>query len=380
MSNHSNIPTPESMYSTCNQICANPQTLINEIICRQSHNYPQTWNNCPSPNKPQTPPSGSKTYDCKNKEDCCRGKHSIEYSRKRVGINIPAQMKVNGILSVPETLIPASVLSNIHNPWLFLIAPHDAQGRSPSPGGTLLVNNIQQFQNGGLAIYTSQWNTIRWPFFDIYQRTWVTDSNVCDRDWCPWSKTCTDTTTSITDYCAGLDSNGHPRLNTDVNCQAWCDKQNYLGSCGTAAAIFCRKNPQHPACKCQTFTQTDAYKKIKNAFSAVPGCNACKVIPPPVCWAAPCTQEDSRDPDRRILTTQERVTANSCKGLNLTFCNQILEFEKIHGKINIDKNTFTQICGNTGPTPSPSPNSSNKKSINSLIIVFIVLLLLILVL
>ena len=43
----------------------------------------------------------------------------------------------------------------------------------------------------------------------------------CDPTWCPWSQTCANNTDVVANYCSGIDINGNPVLNTDVNCVQW---------------------------------------------------------------------------------------------------------------------------------------------------------------
>lgn len=359
-----------SMYKTCNLNCADPLTNNNSIVCRMTQQYPSTWNDCNG----GTAPSGSQVYSCANREGCCRGEYTIRTSSSPLMVSIGTQFVAPNILGIPSTTVSSTITTNINRPWLFSIQPNPGNGWA-IVHNLVPIKSIDTQGNLTLLTVTESWDTQKWPTYTINHDTWETDASKCDVTWCPWSPDCVANTESIRDYCSGIDSNGHPRLNTDVNCQAWCDKLNYVGECGTAATMFCTQNSWHPACKCQTFTQTDAYKEVKQLFNEVPGCDVCKVIPDPVCWAEPCTQQDLTDPDRSLLTTQQRVNQNSCKNLKLTFCNQILEFEKVNGSVKIDHNSFTQICGNDGPTPSPSNSTKNTGIIVLLCIVLLVILI-----
>src|SRR3990167_7525128 len=92
------------------------------------------------------------------------------------------------------------------------------------------------------------------------------------------------------ELCSQKDALGNPRLNTDINCTAWCDKLYWTGDCGTAALNFCTANPGHLACRCQNFKNTLQYKNVVDKFSSLQDCEGCKAVPDPVCWASICTQ------------------------------------------------------------------------------------------
>jgi hypothetical protein len=101
--------------------------------------------------------------------------------------------------------------------------------------------------------------------------------------------------------------NGHPTLNTDVNCGQWCD-QDLVGQCGAASTIFCTNYPNHPACQCQYFINTPEFKIVQSAFESVPPseCKDCGTFPDPACWASPCLYATG-EPDRPLYTSQQYV-------------------------------------------------------------------------
>jgi hypothetical protein len=195
----------------------------------------------------------------------------------------------------------------------------------------------------------------------IFQYTPAIDASKCAPTWCPWSGQCQTDTLASANYCAGLDSDGYPLLNTDINCGLWA-KANPK-NLGTVSQQFCTTYPSHPACQCQYFINTPTYANIKSIFNAVDPqvcpTGDCQIIPDPVCWAGPCTLSP---PDLRNATLYsdeqlaKRASSNGCN-MTLTICQQIIDAQTVAGNINIDGNTFKQVCGTVLP-PGPSPSSA----------------------
>ena len=190
------------------------------------------------------------------------------------------------------------------------------------------------------------------------------DGAYCDKDWCPWSDTCVKSSLGMQNYCSTMDGQGHPRLHTDINCYAWCNNVDLQGECGTASFLFCQKYPNHPACYCQNYQASEAFKKVEKIFEATPGCADdpdCAVMPPATCWAYPCTNSGTEhDPDRALLTTSQwKDKDNECKNMKVNICTMMINIIKAGGKVIVSNDDFEQVCGEqkppSPPTPSPSP-------------------------
>jgi homoaconitase/3-isopropylmalate dehydratase large subunit len=54
-----------------------------------------------------------------------------------------------------------------------------------------------------------------------------------------------------------------------------------------------------------------------------------------------------------------RQLASTCPDMQLTFCNQIIEVVGAAGTVNIDKNTFYQVCGQDLPGGSKGGSAPN---------------------
>lgn len=165
----------------------------------------------------------------------------------------------------------------------------------------------------------------------------------CGLDWRPWSTNCATNTNVITDYCSGMDGNGYPRLNTDINCQSWCNSPENKGKCSDAVNKFCEQYPQHYSCTCRMLDKTPFWSEMIQTFKSIPGCDECSRIPPYQCWAAPCTKPQGNSPDRTLMSEQDLEIQQHCPPV--TFCNQIIEIVKASGPVNISNNQFKQVCG-----------------------------------
>jgi hypothetical protein len=172
------------------------------------------------------------------------------------------------------------------------------------------------------------------------------NSQLCAKEWCPFSTECVADTLTMVDYCGSITRDGAPMLNTDDNCTTW--QTFYPLETGKSAEIFCNNFQNKKPCGCQKYTSSPDYKAAEKMFQAIPGCEKCKVIPYPVCWAAPCTVSDP-GPDQTLLTTRQQQDLGGCKGLKITFCNQIIDIVNAHGDVHVDNNTFKMVCGEDLP-------------------------------
>jgi len=188
------------------------------------------------------------------------------------------------------------------------------------------------------------------PYSDLYL-----DQTQCPSNWCPFSTACSNSK-AMRNYCSGIDSNGHPLLNTDLNCDHWC--QTNGANCGEAADAFCKKYPDHPACACITYNESKDWQDIKDMFKI--SLNQ-SYVPDPACWAPQCTQRSANDPDRSLFNNIIRDARGSgatetnpdgtvitnqnggCK-TTLAFCKQEIDVSNVGGDVTIMNNTFSQIC------------------------------------
>ena len=379
------------MYNTCSGglICGNPSSLVyGSMICDRSDPYAK------GPYNPSDLP------------DCCAGKHLLPkyYTQIQNVVFLPYPDDRGIIYSNDEIYLITTQLhtadKNILNsvlPFYIKINGISDDPKSPStfPSGLFQAISVSpQVYNGGYGVlitFSSQitffrgstggqipqgscpdyWCDPLYVFADIVvQKGWAIDSNKCDLDWCPWSKTCATQTTVIQNYCSDRDLQGHPRINTDVNCVEWCGDQTvqgiaYEGQCGDASGKFCKDNPNHISCKCQTLDNDPNFVEMTKQMR-----NLNITVPPTVCWAPDCTTHSSAtDPDRPLLTTEQKTDQNSCKGVIYNVCNQVIDIAKVQGNVNIDNDTFKQYCGSDIPAyegcQKDSDCSTGQKCINS---------------
>jgi hypothetical protein len=320
------------MYKTSNPNTGSSTTSVGAVVCNR------------------TPPTRSNIqYNSGNLADCCNGKYTKMGKRSvqsgyHMRDNIPD--KNNYVISHPKS------------------RDYSYDGKYLQVTGKTDFYKIMNWyfrDNGDVTLtldksvdYDADSDTIQ-----LYEDALMIDGDYCDKDWCPWSNTCRTIAPSppTTDYCSQLDVNGSPLLNTDVNCVNWCGSQPtpYAGSCGDASSQFCKIYPKHPACTCQNFFKTDAWKSMSSLFNAIPNCPDCSYVPRPECWATPCTS-GANDPNRALKTSEQLAT--SCPPTTVNICSQILNVQRAGGNVTIDNNVFQQICGQPLPSPSPSPNPS----------------------
>jgi hypothetical protein len=205
-----------------------------------------------------------------------------------------------------------------------------------------------------------------WSEVTVYQLRDVIDGTKCDSDWCPWSQTCMgapDVSNQMYKYCSGLDKHGYPRMYSDANCANWCGPGTTPKGgemCGDIASQFCQTYTNHPSCGCIHYEDTEAFKEIQKLFEAVPGSG---VELQPVCWAPQCTVGFggiNPSPNRALLNNAQRVGQQSCKGVTINICKEIINVLKTHGNVTISNNTFEETCGTTlphfGHTPAAAPS------------------------
>ena len=189
-------------------------------------------------------------------------------------------------------------------------------------------------------------------FIQLYAMKPVLDGR-CSIDWCPWSLTCANQTGTIKNYCSTIDEQGHPRLNTDLNCRSWCTSLNEKGSCGDAAVAFCNAYPTHYACTCQNIKDTPYYNKMIEIFKELPGNFA---IPgKPLCWAAPCSQQ-SEGPEAMLLSTDLR---NYICDTQVNICSQFIEYLGNAQNVTINNNKMSQVCGTNATSAGTSALKCN---------------------
>lgn len=212
---------------------------------------------------------------------------------------------------------------------------------------------------------------------DVGQFVAIPDPTKCSSNWCPWSETrysdetkttgitVSDTKTdgltcdaAMIEYCSTMDEEGHPRMNTDVNCRSSISSNNnFLNS----AIGFCNVFSNHPACKCSKFVSTAEYKDILKDLEAK-GISAASQTSH-LCWAPAClTDSDPNNPDRRILSQPEQVTSTSCPNVASTYCTQVLNIRDVQGNVmlgNVNLVNKCQTVVQTQPTPStPTPSTT----------------------
>lgn len=153
------------------------------------------------------------------------------------------------------------------------------------------------------------------------------------------------------EYCSGIDEAGYPRINTDVNCQAWCSTLAQNGNCATAMTKFCTDYPFHTACACMNFAQTPDYTNFIQAMPIKPCGDGVTLpcvnaqIPDPVCWAPVCTAQSSTDPNYPLKSST--MISNNVKCGDTTYCTEAINISDSNN-IQIKNATFSQICGSGG--------------------------------
>jgi len=278
---------------------------------------------------------------------------------------------------------------------LAIYAPWESSGQVYGPSGQSITNSLcnpSDAQNKG------PWNVSNQTACCLGQHVDANgdlDTSICNPDWCPFGPTCQKNLTAISAYCATMDEAGFPRINTDANCQAWCNTGR-MGNCATVMTDFCTKNPSHPTCGCMNYTSTPEYATMvatffacapstttaSDAFGATPylsakqvqddsnvcdgarvdhGANAepCQPMPDPQCWAPVCTAHSSGGPDGYMSNGQMTNSFAGCSGVTDTFCSQVLNVT-CSQNVNIPKVAFTQVCG---AVPSNNVTHANAKKI-----------------
>lgn len=156
-------------------------------------------------------------------------------------------------------------------------------------------------------------------------------------------------------WCCGVEFGDDPTAT-----QA-CEDLGYVpaeGNCDNWMAKFCNKHPDDPACAC-----------LKSD------------IPIPQCLDARCSNNPRAYKNRSML--------GECKNLTYTDCRQIglaIGQTGADTKINIDNNTYTQMCGNVLAPDQPLPvpggggqkNTSESEGLSSAQWIFIIIGILIL--
>jgi hypothetical protein len=193
----------------------------------------------------------------------------------------------------------------------------------------------------------------------IHEGTIQMNPSICPKDFCPFSNTCKSVVPEvINSFCAEIDDVGYPRLNTNPDCMQWCieGKDRCLG----IADAFCRNYPDHPACGCANYTNSEEYKSVLDRFITKEDIKSSSIIPSPVCWAPVCTQgNDPTNKNRPLMTSL--MSRAQCSGLDLTFCNMYTKVSDTGGNVTISDNVYNQYCGNK----SPSSGNTNSDGGNS---------------
>ena len=174
---------------------------------------------------------------------------------------------------------------------------------------------------------------------------------------------------------------GLPNLYAEENCVRWQQQHPKYSTFADPGSVvsareFCQDNPEHPSCLCYYYADSASYKKMHSMFESIPNYPQSAVMPPPVCWAEPCTAfvPDGTQP---VLDGRMRQLASTCPDMQLTFCNQIIEVVGAGGTVNIDNNTFYQVCGQDLPGGSKGGSAPNSpiKWIRDNLLAFIAIVL-----
>jgi hypothetical protein len=218
------------------------------------------------------------------------------------------------------------------------------------------------------------------PFAQLVVHEFSYKATVCDTTWCPFAAGCLgwesdSDADQMARYCSlPSEFTGLPNLYAEENCARWQQQHPKYSTFGDPGSVvsareFCQNNPEHPSCLCYYYADSESYKKMRSMFESIPNYPQSAVMPPPVCWAEPCTAfvPDGTQP---VLDGRMRQLASTCPDMQLTFCNQIIEVVGAAGTVNIDNNTFYQVCGQDLPggskggsapnSPSSAPNSPIK--------------------
>jgi hypothetical protein len=166
----------------------------------------------------------------------------------------------------------------------------------------------------------------------------------------------------VTDSCKNGKEDG---FETDPDCLAWCTENK--DRCYGISDAFCRKYPDHPACGCANYTNSDEYKSVLDRFITNEDTKSSSIIPSPYCWAPVCTQSnDVSNKNRPVVTSL--LSRAKCDGIDLTFCNMYTKVSGTGGNVTISDNVYNQFCGNRetkngdttrGGTTGGSDNTGN---------------------
>jgi hypothetical protein len=210
---------------------------------------------------------------------------------------------------------------------------------------------------------------------------------VCDTTWCPFAAGCLgwesdSDAQQMTHYCSlPSEFTGLPNLYAEENCVRWQQQHPKYSTFADPGSVvsareFCQDNPEHPSCLCYYYADSASYKNMRSMFQSIPNYPQSAVMPPPVCWAEPCTAfvPDGTQP---VLDGRMRQLASTCPDMQLTFCNQIIEVVGAGGTVNIDNNTFYQVCGQNLPGGSKGGSAPNSpiKWIRDNLLAFIAIVL-----
>jgi hypothetical protein len=346
----------QDAYKACYlDVCGGPDKQIyGAVSCPRHPNPTPTWNDC-SWNQTPKPPS-STTYPCTNLIPCCEGKHmTIVPKSPPTATNVDVQGTWRGdniiLIGFGNAKIAATYPKDIWNHLYGLHVQTKSGALYPITGVSTVVGGTATERD--INIGTSASGLGQGDQINLVQLESQIDGTKCDLDWCPWSETCAVHTNTIQDYCSEMDELGYPRLNTDINCRAWCSDEKMAGKCGVAAFEFCQKYPNHAACFCQSYEDSKAFDEVKKVFETVPGVPDSGAMPPTVCWAYPCTSvKGPDDPNRRLLDADQRNT--HCKD-TVNICETVIKVLKAGGSVKITDDQFMQVCGEQKPPPTPAP-------------------------
>ncbi len=240
--------------------------------------------------------------------------------------------------------------------WIFLLDPPVT-----GPLATLIYRDFVLAVSDDVASSVGVWELVRIDF--------RVDSTVCGLSRCGWGEGCSgyfgsqgSSQSGIQDYCSGATRSGLARLTSDENCSTWCrrdpGKVATTSRCLVASAPdFCESHPGDPQCLCMRFETTEIFRRLFSVFEAIEGCPECKVIPPPVCWAQPCTIGNA-DQNSQVFDDRMTTDRQNCGPITLTFCQQVISFVKNTGNITVNNVDFAQVCGEKLASELPQSDGS----------------------